>query len=156
MPAIKDLQQTVEYTTDDPYTNNSPTWVEIPAVRLDGDSERPSEEVPEAGLMDGRSTSGGYRLTGQYAVRKDASQPDAVIGGLEDADADHTPVWFRETDLQSGTTAQVLGGRKGCIVRVGESGQGFEGHRIRGVQYVATEAEAGFLIQDDPNATGSS
>lgn len=151
MANVKDLQTKVEYTTDNPFDNNSPTWTEIPAIRLDEDSEGPTDEVEDAGLMDGRTGAGGHALTATYAIRKDDATPDAVIDGLVSAEGD-TPVWFRETDLQANTTPQVIGGPLGCIIQVGEDSQGFGGHRVFPVQASATAAEANVLIQDDPNA----
>jgi|APHM01.1.fsa_nt_gi hypothetical protein len=149
MANVKDLQKKIEFTTDDPFTG-SPTYTEIPAVRLDGESDRPADEVEDAELLDGRIGEGGHMLDFQYVVRKDTEDPDGVIDALEEAAGD-TPIWFRETDLQSGATAQVLGGKNGAIIQVGESDQGFGGHRVHTVRVTATAAEPGQLIQDDPN-----
>jgi hypothetical protein len=150
MANVKDLQKKIEYTTDDPFSG-SPTYTEIPAVRLDGESDRPADEVQDAELLDGRVGSGGHMLDFQYVIRKDTEDPDGVIDGLETAEGD-TSVWFRETDLQSGATPQIIGGQNGCIIGVGESDQGFGGHRVATVRVTATAAEPGQLIQDDPNA----
>lgn len=156
MAGVKDLQKTVEYTTDNPFTNPSPTWTEIPDCRIDDGGERPTDEPQEAPLKDGTPTSGGYLLSGSLFIRKTTTTPDSVISGLETADADCTRVWFRETDLQSSTVPQVIGGRKGAIVMVGQNNQGFGGHRVYNVMFNATEAETGKLIQDDPNYSASS
>jgi hypothetical protein len=155
MPAWKDKNKRYEFTEDNPYENDSPTWMEIDAYRLDGESDRPGESSQDAELLDGRVSSGGKTGDYQYVVRDTEEGAGTEVETLISADDANTPVWFRETPLQSGFPPLVIGGVLGCVPRVERAAQGQGGYRVHRVRLSMSDVNAGTLIAEDPNYSGS-
>jgi hypothetical protein len=151
---IKDIQKKHEFTTDNPFENAAPTWTELDAAKIDGDSGRPTEETADAPSLDGRNFSGGRQTDFSYVVKK-YDDEGATFQSLVEADDNHQPIWWRETPLQTGAVPQVIGGRMGCAVSINEDKQGNDGHHVHVVNLSAVEANAATVIQDDPNFSGS-
>jgi len=118
--AIKDQQVSYEYTTENPFQNNAPTWTEIDAQRMAGDSERPAEESVGADMLDGRTSSARKDMSGySYAIKKHENE-GMEIDNLQEYDDNEKPIWVRETPLQDAGIPQVIGGRLGLIPRIAQ------------------------------------
>lgn len=154
MPVVKDKNTDYEYTTENPYENDAPTWTPIDAQRMHGDSDRPQEENEEAEMLDGRSSAAGKSLGFGYVIKRTTDEGQE-IDDLVTADDNETPIWIRETPEQTAATAQVIGGQNGCIPMMTRLNQGFGGYQAWRLDLSATGVQAGSIIDDDPNATGS-
>lgn len=154
MSTIKDIVQRYEVTTDTPeqYGGASPTWEEFAAERVDGDSERPSEEPEMSELLDGRSSQAGVSVEAQYVIYELTTQ-STVYETFRDAANNVTPVWIRETPDQDDANPEIIGGEGGMLCGVGKTRQGFGGHRAFTVMLNSTAANAGGVIEDEQ--TGS-
>ena len=153
--SIKDQQLKYEYTTDNPFEVGSPTWTEIDAVRMSDDgSDRPQVGSVGATVLDGRQSSARKELEFAYAVKKHEGE-GAEIENLQQYDDEETPIWVRETPLQDAGTPDVIGGRLGLIPRIAQQKQGSDGHHVYLLELSGTEAQAGKLMTEDPNYTGS-
>ena len=152
MSVIKDLVETYEITTDRPaqYGGSSPTWTEYKGTslpeKLGGDSEDPTEEPTMQEIEDGREVQASVSSEFSQTIFEE-DDTSAIFDLIKSAAQDNQNLWIRRTNVQSGTSPEIIGGRLGLTCGVGKVRQGDEGHRAFQVMYRGKGVGAGDLIE---------
>jgi len=151
---IKDLVSRWEVTSDTPaqYGGSSPTWLEYKGAqtpqRISEDSEHPSEEPLEQGILDGRQVQAAVENQFQMMIFEKVGT-DEVYQTFREASTDNTNVWIRRTGEQEEATAEIIGGKIGLTVTMGKQREGVEGHRLFVVNLYGVGVFAGNTIEQE-------
>lgn len=154
MSVIKDLVQTYEYTTDRPaqFGGSSPTWTEYKGTslpeKLGGDSDEPTEEPVMQEIEDGREVQASVTTEFAQTIFEE-DDVSTIFDDLSSAADENQNVWIRRTNVQDGTSPEIIGGQLGLTLGVGKVRQGDEGHRAFQVMWRGVGIGAGTVIQEE-------
>lgn len=123
MGVVKQVHTRVEFTTDTPeqHGGSSPTWTEIPVIKIHGDTDARSSEAQTVQTFNGLQGQAAELIDAAYIVAVDDT--DQWHEDLRQAAEDWTPVWFRETP--QGNNPRLIGGETGGIVTFGRERRQF-------------------------------
>lgn len=117
MGVVRGVLEKLEYTTQNPFEVGSPTYIEIPINKVMQDQSQYPEEVPQdVTTINGALASGGH--VNNFAFPVALQDSDTFLSGLQDAQDNLTPVWFRMTPKGTDIQRRVIGDSTGCLIRI--------------------------------------
>jgi len=151
MPPVKEVQTTVEFTTDPPvkYGGSNPSWTQIPVVLIHGDTDERAAEAETVETLNGLSGQSGESLDAAYGLIYDPDE--SYYQDLLDAANKWTPIWFRETP--KGQNPRIIGGEDGGLVTFAPEIRNFGDVEVRMVGVTATGAEPESTIEVDTSGS---
>jgi hypothetical protein len=139
---VRGVVDEVEWSTDYTGDPGAATWTEIPVAQIMGDGfQNFAEEAQLVQTINGLDASAAKKGVGVFPIAP--KDDDTFLTGLELAEAELTPTWFRVT-FKGQTNKRIIGGDTGCLVYVNRNpGPEFAGLVSALVGFSATGAEPG-------------